>query len=70
MYLVYIDSSGNSLVLEQFVSLKKKPLEFPDFYERVKIFDPKFFNSIVMLKNGILIASCKPIQIITRSFDY
>lgn len=31
MYLVYIDSSGNSLVLEQFVSLKKNPLELMSF---------------------------------------
>lgn len=72
MYLVYNDSSCNNLVIEQFVSLKKILWinEFQDFNERLQIFDPKFFNFIVLLKNGILIVLWKPIEIIACSFDY
>lgn len=31
MYLVYNDSSGNSVLLEQFVSLRKKSFELMSF---------------------------------------
>lgn len=34
---------------------------FQIFFERVKIFNPKFCNAVVMLKIDILVAWCKPI---------